>query len=325
MADMNVMMMFVSVVLLFLTLRFCVTLFNFLSNPKLGYYGKHFTDKVSIIVLSSDSQIDVSDLFNSIDNQEYKNIEVIVQRDESIAKLIEQATGDYYLFITPGITIHQGLLNNLIFRTKVFNLAVLSLIPTYSASGFLAQCVYPINDFLLLNLFPLRLVRLSNIPVFAAGSNDCLFFDAEYYKQMIWNEKISDVLPAATEIVKQAKQQQFKAEVLLANKFIQNEITQVDLKDFSKGLLMYFSNNSIAALIYVLLLVPGTLAVLIIFEPVLLTLPVGLIFMSRLMIAFMTSQNPLYGLLYHPLQMLFLFVLMLRAIAKRILISIRRK
>jgi hypothetical protein len=168
-------------------------------------------------------------------------------------------------------------------------------------------------------------VRLSNISVFAAGSNDCLFFDAEYYKQMIWNEKISDVLPAATEIVKQAKQQQFKAEVLLANKFIQNEITQVDLKSFSKGLLMYFSNNSIAALIYVLLLVPGTLAVLIIFEPVLLTLPVGLIFMSRLMIAFMTSQNPLYGLLYHPLQMLFLFVLMLRAIAKRILISIRPK
>ena len=132
-------------------------------------------------------------------------------------------------------------------------------------------------------------------------------------------------MPAATEIVKQAKQQQFKAEVLLANKFIQNEITQVDFRNFSKGLLMHFSNNSIAALIYVLLVVPGTLAVLIIFEPVLLTLPAGLIFMSRLMIAFMTSQNPLHGLLYHPLQMLFLFVLMFRAVLRRIVTSIKPK
>lgn len=325
MADVNVMMMFVSVVLLFLILRFCVTLFNFLSNPKLGYYGKHFTDKVSIIVLSSNHHIDLSDLQHSIDQQEYRNVEVIVQRNQSIAKLVEQATGKYYLFITPGITIHHGLLNNLIFRTKVFNLTVLSLIPTYSATGFLAQSIYPLNDFLLLNLFPLRLVRLSNVSVFAAGSNDCLFFDAEKYKQLIWQEPPIHAFPAATEIVKQIKQQQLKAEVLLANKFIQNDINQVNLKVFSKDLLTYFSNNSIAALIYVILVVPGTLAVLIIFEPVLLTLPVALIFLSRLMIAFMTSQNPVKSVLGHPAQMLFLFVLMCRAIGRRILTAIKVK
>lgn len=325
MADVNVMMIFLSVILLFLTLRFCVTLFNFLSNPKLGYYGKHFTDKVSVIVLSADPDVEVGDLFISVENQEYRNIEIIVQRGESIAELIEQATGEYYLFTTPGTTLYYGLLNNLIFRTKVFDLAVLSLIPTYNTSGFLTQCIYPLNDFLLLNLFPLRLVRLSNSVVFAAGSNDCLFFDAAYYKQLVWSDEQKHALPAAIEIVKQAKQQQFKAEVLLGNKFIQKEITQVDLKDFSRGLLMYFSKNNIAALIYVLLVVPGTLAVLIIFEPVLLMLPLGLIFMSRLMIAFMTSQNPMWSILFHPFQMFYLFVLMFRAIAKQILTSIKLK
>lgn len=325
MADINVMMIFLSVVLLFLTLRFCVTLFNFLSNPKLGYYGKHFADKVSVIVLSSHDQSDVSNLMSSIDKQEYRNVEVIVQRHESVAELIEQATGAYYLFITPAITIHHGLLNNLIFRTKVFDLGVLSLIPTYNASGFLARCIYPINDFLLLNLFPLRLVRLSNNAVFAAGSNDCLFFDAGRYKRLSLNLKQRNTLPVATEIVKQVKQQGFNAEVLLGNRLIQNKVTEVDLKRFSKGLLMYFSNNNSAALIYMLLVVPGTLAVLIIFEPVLLTLPLGLIFMSRLMIAFMTSQNPLYGILFHPIQMLSLFVLVLRAVVGRILTSIKLK
>lgn len=322
---MDVSMMFVSVVLLFLTLRFCVTLFNFLSNPKLGYYGKHFTDKVSVIVLSPDPELDVSDLFNSIQNQEYRNVEVIVQRHESISKLIEQASGEYYLFVTPGTTLHHGLLNNLIFRTKVFHLGVISLVPTYSAADFLANCIYPLNDFLLLNLFPLRLVRLSNNPVFAAGSNDCLFFDADRYNKLTWNGKGGYTLPTATEIVKLTKQQQFKAEVLLGNKLVQKEISQIDLKHFSRNLLIYFSNNKIAALIYVMLVVPGTLAVLIIFEPVLLTLPVGLIFMSRLMIAFMTSQNPVRSIFYHPIQMLFLFVLMLRAITRRILTSFKLK
>ena len=130
------MMVFVYAVLVFLVLRFCVTLFNFLSNPKLGYYGKHFTEKVSVIVLSSTKEPDVGGLLHSIEQQDYKNIEVIVQQGNSVTELVDQATGKYLLFISPGITLHYGLINNLIYRVKVFNLTVLSLIPTYRAPDF---------------------------------------------------------------------------------------------------------------------------------------------------------------------------------------------
>lgn len=319
------MMVVVYAVLIFLVLRFSVTLFNFLSNPKLGYYGKHFTDKVSIIVLSAQPQSDISNLLNSIDEQEYRNFEIIIQEEERIAELTARATGEYFLFITPGITLHHGLVNNLIYRAKVFNLAVLSLIPTYKASRFLTQCIYPLNDFLLLNLLPLRLVRLSNFPAFAAGSNDCLFFDAKQFSALNWNEKQIHKLPPAMELIKSAKQQQFKTEVLLANKMIQNDVAHIDNRNFARGLLLTFSNSSIAALIYVGLVVLGPLIVLLNFDAAFLILPIGLIFMSRIMIAFMTAQNPVRHVLLHPLQMVLLFVLMVRAIVGHIRRSFKLK
>lgn len=319
------MMVFVFAVLVFLVLRFCVTLFNFLSNPKLGYSGKHFTEKASVIVLSSARQPDVDSLLHSIEQQDYKNIEVIVQQGERITELVDRATGEYLLFISPGVTLHYGLINNLIYRARVFNLAALSLIPTYRASGFLAQCIYPLNDFLLLNLLPLRLVRLSNHPAFAAGSNDCIFFDAALYKKHMWHEKLSHKPVEATEIVKQVKQQQLKAEVLLANRFIQHHVDAQDVKGFAPRLLMNFSNSNLVALIYLLLVIVGPVVVLLVFNPVSVLLPFGLIFLSRIMISFLTEQNPVPNILLHPIQMTLLFVLMIREILERIMVSIKLK
>lgn len=319
------MMVVVYVILVFLVLRFCVTLFNFLSNPKLGYYGKHFTDKVSVIIVSDEPQPGKEHLLRSIEAQEYKNIEVIVQQGESIPELTGRATGAYFLFVTPNTTLHHGLINNLIYRVKVFDLTVLSLIPTYKATGLQAQTIYPLNDFLLLNLLPLRLVRLTNIPAFAAGSNDCLFFDAGRYKTINRNEKQSHKLSSAIEIVKLVKQQQLKAEVLLGNKLIRSNIGHIDTGRFARGLLLNFSDSSIAALIYVVLVVFGPLIALSGFDAGFLILPCGLIFMSRVMIAFMTAQNPVRNILLHPLQMILLFGLMLQAIIARIQRSFKHK
>lgn len=313
-------------VFIFLILRFSVTLFNFLSNPKLGYYGKHFTDKVSVIVLSPNRQTDIKKIVTSIEEQEYRDLEVIVQRHETLTELTERATGKYLLFVTAGMTLHHGFLNNLIYRVKVFELSVLSLTPTYTAHGFLANCIYPLNDFLLLNLLPLRLIRLSNIPAFAgAGSSDCLFFDAAHFKMLRWNEPLGKKMPSAAEVVRLVKQLRFKAEVLLANNLIRYNADHIDFSSFGRGILMNFSNSIIAALCYVFLVVVGPLIMLLNYDAALLLLPLGLIFMTRLMIAFLTKQNALLQVFLHPLQMLALFVLTLRAIGSEFLKSIKPK
>jgi len=319
------MMVFIYAVLIFLVLRFSVTLFNFLSNPKLGYYGKHFTDKVSIIVLADQWGAGAQGTLESIEQQDYTHIEVLVQGSESETELVARATGRYLLFLDAATTIHRGLINSLIYRTKVFNLAVLGLLPTLRPSGFREYCIYPLNYFVLLNLLPLRLIRLSNLPAFAAGSGGCLFFDASIYKEQNWHRQLGKSGWTGADMVKLVKQQQQKAEVLLGNKFVYSNPGINDMEGSAAHLLANFGNNIFVALIYLALVIAGPVFVLFNFDPTLAALPVGLIFLSRIMIAFLTAQKPVFNVLLHPLQMILLFVLLLKGIWICMLGSIKRK
>lgn len=317
------MMIFVYAVLVFLVLRFSVTLFNFLSNPKLGYYGKHYTDKVSVIILATADEEDVKNTVDALERQEYRNMECFVQRREDEDELVDKVTGKYILFLAAGATLQHGAMNSLIYRLKVFDLAALSLVPTYLTVGFMEKCIYPLSDFLLLNLLPLRLIRLSSQPSFAAGSNACLFFDANLCKQQGWYQKIGR--KQGMEVIKLVKQQHFKAEVLLGNKLIYSKVSKVDLESFAERLLMNFGNSALVAFIYLVLVVAGPIVVLTSFNPAFAVLPFGLIFLSRIMIAFLTTQNPFIQVLLHPFQMFLLLVLAGKAIGMRMLRSFKPK
>lgn len=318
------MMIFVYAVLVFLVLRFSVTLFNFLSNPKLGYYGRHYMDKVSVIILANSDEEDVKNMVDALERQEYKNIELLFRKQgDDEEELVGRASGKYLLFLGAGATLQHGAINSLIYRLKVFDLAALSLVPTYIAVGFMEKCIYPLSDFLLLNLLPLRLIRLSSQPAFAAGSNACLFFDANLCKQQGWYRKIGR--KHGMEVIKLVKQQHFKAEVLLGNKLIYSKVSRADLEGFPERLLMNFGNSALVAFIYLVLVIAGPIVVLTSFNPAFAVLPFGLIFLSRMMIAFLTTQNPFIQVLLHPFQMLLLLVLTGKAIGMRMLRSFKPK
>lgn len=313
------MIIFVYAVLVFLVLRFSVTLFNFLSNPKLGYYGKHFTDKVSIIISLSDANDDPSALITSIEAQEYSNVEIIFKKyTETSRKAVAESTGSYILFLDGNTTVSKGLINNLIYRVKVFDLDLLSLIPNRELNGLLSRLVYPLGDFVLLNLLPLRLVRLSTQQIFAATNTACMFFKANSYKKNNWYEQVDEKDSDGIGITRLMKQMKFKTEILLGNKFVYfNE--RMNLNKVSSQLLFAFGSNILAVLIYLLLVVGGPVVVLLNFEPVFLVLPVGLIFLSRVMISFLTAQNPFVNVLLHPIQMVMLLVLLLKGLWIKVL------
>jgi len=332
------------IILIFLVLRFCVTLFNFLSNPKLGIYGRHFDDKVSVLIEAAPDTAVLLELLRTLKAQDYYDIEVIIQRNENAgqsAELIsfcaadprfsfrkqktgaaeDEATGDYFLFLGTHTIICDGLINSLIYRTKVFNLTLLNIIPTQSISGFLNHCLLPLNNFVLLNLIPLRLIRLFSSPAFSAGTNQCMFFDAAIYKKYEWHRRMKGEMPEALEIIKAVKQEKFKAETLVGNKLIYSYVSE-DQNDLiqktGQRLLRNFGNNSFAALLYLLLIIGGPLYILADYDYRLLILPVGLIFLSRIMISFLSGQNAIWNILLHPIQMLFLVISLLQAMAIRI-------
>ncbi|MBB6274423.1 hypothetical protein HDF26_004897 [Pedobacter cryoconitis] len=335
------------IILIFLVLRFSVTVFNFLSNPKLSVYGRRFNDRVSILIEAAPDVNGMIELLYAIKEQDYKDIEVIIQRHKDAEQLTElvsfcaedkrfrlrkertgfaedEATGAYFLFLGTHTIIENGLINSLIYRTKVFNLTLLNIIPTQSITGLLNYCLLPLHNFVLLNLIPLRLVRLFSSPAFSAGTNQCMFFDASVYKKYEWHRRQKGEMPEALEIVKAVKQEHFRAETLLGNHLIYSYISdyQPDLiKKTGQRLLRNFGNNIFVALLYLILVVGGPLFLLVDYDYRLLILPAGLIFLSRVMISFLSGQNPLWNVLLHPIQMIFLVISLIQAIFSRILNS----
>ncbi|MEO6149940.1 MAG: glycosyltransferase, partial [Mucilaginibacter sp.] len=73
----------ISVTLFFIVLRFAVTLFNFMSNPKLPHIAHQHRNKVSILIPARNEENDIITLLQSILQQNYQNYEVLILDDNS--------------------------------------------------------------------------------------------------------------------------------------------------------------------------------------------------------------------------------------------------
>jgi len=351
------MTIFIYAVLIFLVIRFSVTVFNFLSNPKLPRVIKHFHDKVSILIPARNEQENIIALLQSIKEQDYSNYEVIVLDDDStdntfslVQKFCEKniefrvvkgdqlptgwlgknfachqlskmATGKYFLFIDADESIKRGLINSLINRMEIGNLALLSVFTNQQMSTIGEKLTVPLMHFILLNLLPLRLVKISANPALSAASGQCMFFNASNYKENLWHERVKNQVVEDVEVMKLVKQEKYNAEALLANGMIYCRMYKnlnESLNGFSKNLLAGFGNNIIILLLYLLLVIVGPVILILNFNIALLVLPITLIVLGRIMISFLSGQNVLMNLILHPLQMLFFLIISLISIKKYI-------
>ena len=148
-------MILIYLIFFFLVLRFTVTLFNFLSNPKLTNSFRQYDDFVSILIPARNEEADIQQLLHSISIQNYQNYEVIILDDNSTDRtsqvcqdfcdqhkrfkllpgaplpkgwlgknfacfqLAKAAHGKYLIFLDADETISDGLINNSIHRMKL--------------------------------------------------------------------------------------------------------------------------------------------------------------------------------------------------------------
>ena len=199
-------------------LRFTVTLFNFISDPKLRRVSRHYTDLVSILIPARNESRDIITLLESIHRQDYNNYEVIILDDDSnddtyklckafcdghqnfrIVKgevlaagwtgknfachqLALAAKGDFLLFLDADEQVDNGLINTAIYRMHQYKLGLLSVFadPDMHTTGELM--VVPLLHYLLLGLLPLRLVYLIKNHFVAAASGQFMLFNAAIYR-----------------------------------------------------------------------------------------------------------------------------------------------
>lgn len=352
------------VVFFFLILRFAITLFNFISNPKLVPVKRQYSDLVSILIPARDERDNIFKLLTSITEQDYENIEVIVlddsssddtyslcrqfaERDERFSvmkgeelqtgwlgknfachQLARQAKGTYLLFLDADTIVAKGLINNAVHRMKTGNLTLLSLFTNQIMKTAGERLVVPLMHFLLLNLLPLRLVRLSKIPAFSAASGQFMMFEAAHYHLHQWHAQVKDQVVEDIEIIKLIKAYQYKAESLLANNYISCRMYKSygdAIEGFSKNLLAGFNKNIAGLICYLLLVMLGPVFIALYLDMELLLFAVTLIVLGRLMISLLSGQNPFYNIILHPLQMISLLLISVVSVKKHLTNSVTWK
>jgi len=348
-------MVLIYLIYFFLILRFTVTLFNFISNPKLTKTAIQYNEFVSILIPARDEEHNIFDLLESIRDQDYKNYEVIVLDDHSsdqtfklcsdfceknrhfkvvqgkelpkdwlgknysCFQLAELAKGKYLIFLDADETIAEGLINNSIHRMKVNRLSLLSIFTDQVMLSWGERIVVPLMHFLLLNLLPLRLVRLSGNPSFSAASGQFMMFDADNYKANQWHEKVKIKVVEDIEIMKLIKVSGYKAEALLANGYIHCRMYRSfseAVEGFSKNFFAGFNYNVFGLFFYLLLVVLGPMAIAYFLGIELVMFALSLIILSRIMISLLSGQSVWRNLLLHPFQLLCMIFISVQSVKK---------
>jgi len=357
-------MILIYLIFFFLILRFTVTLFNFISNPKLTNSGRKYTDFVSILIPARNEEHNIIDLLQSIKEQDYENYEVIILDDNSsddtlqictdycqvnnrfkvvsgkelpgdwlgknyaCSQLAGFAKGEYLIFLDADDLITNGLINNSIHRMKINKLSLLSIFTNQLMQTPGEWLVVPLMHLILLNLLPLRLVMLSRNAVFAAASGQFMMFDAKSYRVNKWHERVKMQVVEDIEIIKLVKGADYKAETLLANGFIYCRMYRSfpeALNGFSKNLLAGFGYNVIALFFYLFLVVMGPFAIAYFLSLDLALFALTLIILSRIMISLLAGQNVLLNLILHPFQLLCMVLVSVFSVSKHFTKTIRWK
>ena len=345
------------IVFIFLILRFTVTLFNFLSNPKLPRIGKHYADKVSILIPARNEAENILPLLSSIHLQDYDNYEVLILDDNSTDdtykvcqdfaaqhprfkvikgnalpadwlgknyachQLAQQATGDYYLFLDADEQVQKGLINSAVHRMKLRGLSLLSLFTNQTMLSVGEEMVVPLMHYILLNLLPVRLVYLVKSASVAAASGQFMLFDAGAYKEYQWHLLAKNKVVEDVEIMKLVKASKQNGEALLANGMISCRMYKgynEAVNGFGKNFLAAFNYNIISFLIYLLLIIGGPAIIVMTMNLNLIFIMIGLIVLGRIMISLAAGQNAWINVFLHPVQMLSLLLIGLTSIQKHL-------
>lgn len=322
----------------------CVVVYNFITAPRIKNIESAGNPglKISVLIPARNEENNISACIQSVLEQSYENIEVIVLDDQSIDKtasivnqfeardervkleigkdlpdgwlgknwacfqLAKKASGDLFLFIDADVRLSQHSVSNGVGLLFGKQLNLLSVFPTQQISGIGAKLVVPLMNWILLTFLPLIKVYSSANKSFVAANGQFILIDRKTYEDTGGHSSVRDQVVEDMELARRIKKRKLRMMTALGDDAVLCEMYNSfndSLRGFSKNFFTGF-NTGIIAFVALLLFI-----FLLFFSPVLLVFSepvylvvVSVILIGRTLISIMSRQNVLLNTLLHFIQ-----------------------
>jgi glycosyltransferase involved in cell wall biosynthesis len=200
----------------FVFIPFLVSLYNLATFPRLRKGIPKDRKLVSVIIPARNEENSISNCIQTIIDQTYDNLEIIVIDDNSTDKTYEIAKkfkevkvisgeklktgwrgknwacyqgykhsrGDYLLFIDADVRLGNEVISDAVFHIESTNVSLLSIFPVLTSNTFFGQLSVNNLKWLLLSFLPLNLVKLSQRPEFNAAIGQFMLFKRDAYEDI---------------------------------------------------------------------------------------------------------------------------------------------
>jgi glycosyltransferase involved in cell wall biosynthesis len=325
-------------------------------------YQLRRTPLVSVLIPARNEEANIGGCLSHVLNQSYTNTEVIVLDDQSedrtyeiveklqkghsnlnlfrgkdlprgwngknwaCHQLAQKARGEIIIFVDADCILAPWTIASALTMMERYGLDLLSSFPTQKLKGIAGFLLVPVMDWLLLSFLPLRMVYLSPHKSFVAANGQFMAFVRKRYDAVGGHKAVADQVVEDMELARAIKTRGFRMMTALGGKTISCDMyasVPDAIRGFSKNFYPGFNTtparfSCMIALFAFFYLAPFGLV--FVYNGILI--PLGMIWLQRLILAFTDRQNPFINALLHPLQMICMVIVginsMRVAISKKI-------
>lgn len=335
-----------------------IAVYNFLQAPRLKKNESKIRHAllVSVLIPARNEEKNIGICLQSVLNQNYKNLEIIVLDDNSddrtaeivnkytnekiklvkgevlpqgwlgknwaCSQLSKYAGGELILFLDADVILSKDAISSVVDIWVENKLKMLSVFPTQYIFTLGEHLIVPLMNWLLLNFLPLTLVFSSDRKSFAAANGQFILFEKKTYNSINGHESVKDKVVEDMELARELKKRGEKIMTLVGDKTIKCRMYN-DFKNsfagFSKNFFPGFNTSPVvfAVLIFFLLL-EFFLPFLLVFINYKFISHVVVILAGRIFVSLTSMQNFVFNILLHPIQMIVMLFVGINSLIKTI-------
>ncbi len=316
---------------------------------KINSGEKFGVDLISVLIPARNEENNIADCLLSILEQDYPGLEILVLDDDSddntysvadalskkdkrikvikgkplpagftgknwaCHQLSQSARGKYLLFIDADVILENGAILSAFNQVIRLNLGLLSVFPTQKIRSAGEWIIVPLMNWLLLTFLPLYFVYSSKSHSLAAANGQFMLFKRSAYESIGGHYSMKSSIAEDIMFARQLKQNSFPVKTFLGGELVFCRMYSdfnSSFEGFSKNFFPGSGLNPSAFLIAASLITFSFgVPIIMVFIDKIFILPLMLIILQRILISYKSRQHVLINLLFHPLQIIMLFIL----------------